>query len=110
MGLRTSLDEFSETEAAELKRQMIFGGAAANKRLAPVFGKTFKIPMIDDGKMATEHNPGVAGILAPYFEPHPFSGEDLEKINAGRLILEQVVEEVKKIKKSIATPRPIPRP
>jgi hypothetical protein len=78
--------------------------------LAPVFGKTFKIPLIDDGNMAVLHNPGVAGILAPYFEPHPFNGENSEKINVGRLTLEQVVDEVKKIKKSIATPRPIPRP
>lgn len=98
MAVRLNLNEFSEDVAIKMRRDLIFGGAPANKRLAPVFGKTSKIPLIDDGIMAVRGNPGVTGILAPYFESHPYDWENPEKTNVGRMTLEQIVEEVRKLK------------
>lgn len=90
-------------------RRLCFSGAPANKRLSPIFDKAFKIPMIDDSYMAVKENPGVAGILAPCFESHPYEWENPEETNAERMTLEQIGEEVRKLK-STSTPRPTPRP
>src|SRR6266404_4336615 len=44
-------------------------GARGSKRIAPIFDKTFDIPILDDAENATRENPGMLGICVKAFDP-----------------------------------------
>lgn len=65
--------------------------AAAHKPVAPLFGKNFLVPLIDDSSWSTQSNPGILGIKVKYFEPNPKISH-----NNGGCELSEAVEIVRK--------------
>lgn len=85
----------------QIARRYLFGGSASSKCLAPIFQKSFAVPIIDDACDATLDNPGMLGFQAPYFEPRPNDWEAPEELNAGRQSLMEIAAAIKKYKDSI---------
>lgn len=70
--------------------------APAGKVVAPIFGKSFEVPIIDDSMFATRHNPGMLGINVQAWE----TNEEIQRMyatsNQGKPSLAEAVEIVRK--------------
>lgn len=73
------------------------GDLVERKRVAPIFGKSFLVPIIDDFYHTTHNNPGTLGIQVNYWEPN--LTEDgrkwLDEQNRGTATLKEAVEMVR---------------
>lgn len=73
------------------------------KRIAPLFCKSFDLPIIDDSSIATESNPGMLGITVQYWTDNTAEeGLYLGKANKKRRPLQDAVEIVRNHYGSIA--------
>lgn len=63
------------------------------KTVAPVFNKSWEIPLIDDSDLATYKNPGMQGIHVRSFEPARTWYDNQE----GTLTLSDAIQEVRKV-------------
>lgn len=88
-------DYFRDT-SRELVDRYLHNSPLAQKRIAPLFGKKFDIPLIDDAHIATVNNPGILGLRVRYFEP----GE--APISAEVLTILQAAEQAKQYYKDVS--------
>jgi len=69
------------------------------KRIAPLFNKSWEIPIIDDATYACIDNPGMHGILVKSFDPE--NNPRYEKQYQIQRTFEEAIEEVKEIYRTI---------
>lgn len=68
------------------------------KRVAPIFGKKFLVPIIDNRHEVTTNNPGMLGVPVKEWEPRTDKSmlQYLERYNTNRLTLHEAAEVVRK--------------
>lgn len=77
--------------------------APAGKAVAPIFGKPFEVPIIDDSSFATRHNPGMLGINVQAWETNEEMQRMYERSNQGKPTLAEAVELVRNHYSGITT-------
>jgi len=103
-GLLDQTDRWAEYQTTPTKGQRLyFSGSASRKRIAPAFGKTFRIPIVDDDTAATVGNPGIIGFTARYFEddPRDFDLVAIERSQAKYPPLSEIAKQITEYKNSL---------
>ncbi|MCL5431911.1 MAG: hypothetical protein M1484_02290 [Patescibacteria group bacterium] len=71
--------------------RLVFAKPPAYKTIAPIFGKPFDIPLVDDSAAATVNNLGIFGLTAKMFTPN---SEELWEGDYDRLSLTQAADRI----------------
>jgi len=57
-----------------------FKGASATKRISHVFGKSYNVPIVDDGYMAVIDNPGMFGVWVEKWNPEDSDRSEVDGV------------------------------
>jgi hypothetical protein len=84
-------------------RRLYFQGSVSNKKLAPIFDKTFRVPIVDEARFATSGNPGMIGYKAKHFEGDNLAPTDIDLMedSADLPTLREIAGQIAEYKKSL---------